>query len=314
MNSLPKPIAITSGDPNGIGPEIVLKSCCNTTFPLPVIIIGENKYFPNHPFSIIHHINEAAVPGCYFLNINSAELNTDPSFAYVRYAVAEASKGNLSAIVTAPISKHHWHLAQIPYAGHTDFLAQQAKVKEYAMCFWSDNLRVILFTIHQPLKTIFRKIKKTKIVSFLRFCQSALQLNFNQSFHFLIPGINPHAGENGILGSEEEQEIIPALNQLKGEIDFSGPYPPDVIFRKALTTKNSVVISWYHDQGLIPFKLLHFNTGVNLTLGLPFIRTSPDHGTAFDIAGKNTADPSSMRQAIELAVKLVNTRYSYTTK
>ncbi len=180
------------------------------------------------------------------------------------------------------------------------------------MFFWSENLKVSLFTIHIPLKKVFGAIKKREIKRFIRSLDRELQKWFNQKFTFLISGLNPHAGEEGFLGQEEIEEIIPALKSLEAEgerqsenrIHIEGPFPPDVVFLKAMGKKNTVVVSWYHDQGLIPFKLLNIHSGVNLTLGLPYIRTSPVHGTAYDIAGKNIANPSSMTAAIKLAEEL----------
>jgi 4-hydroxythreonine-4-phosphate dehydrogenase len=177
------------------------------------------------------------------------------------------------------------------------------------MFFWSGDLKVSLFTIHIPLKEIFKYIKKRKIIRFIRSLDQKLQNLFKQKFTFLISGLNPHAGEEGFLGREEIDEIIPALEALKEkkgeeEVKTAGPFPPDIVFLKAREIKDSVVLSWYHDQGLIPFKLLNIHAGVNMTLGLPYVRTSPDHGTAYDIAGKNIANPASMTAAIKLAEKL----------
>jgi 4-hydroxythreonine-4-phosphate dehydrogenase len=173
------------------------------------------------------------------------------------------------------------------------------------MFFWSESLKVALYTIHIPLKQIFQHIRGDEILRFIRFVDRELSRLFKKKFTFLVCGLNPHAGEDGFLGTEEKDIIIPAVRALKSEINIDGPYPPDTVFLKARDTKDSVVISWYHDQGLIAFKLLNFHSGVNMTLGLPYIRTAPDHGTAYDIAGKGIADPSSMEQAIRLAEYLL---------
>lgn len=232
------------------------------------------------------------------------KANSDPSFEFLKTGVDLALRNKVQALVTAPISKEKWLRAGINYRGHTEFLAKTAGISKYAMLFWSESLKVVLFTVHIPLKSIFNHIKQKRIVNFIHFVNSELIRLFSKRFTFLICGLNPHSGESGFIGDEEKSEIIPAIKALKTEIDIDGPFPPDVIFLKAKQKKDSIVISWYHDQGLIPFKLLNLHSGVNLTLGLPYIRTSPDHGTAYDIAGKGIANPSSMIEAIKLAEKL----------
>ncbi|MCP5046452.1 MAG: hypothetical protein GY940_04720 [bacterium] len=219
-----------------------------------------------------------------------------------------ALEKKIGGLVTAPISKEKWLRAGIPYKGHTELLAETAGVKNHAMFFWSQELKVALFTVHIPLKDVFQSIKREKIVPFIRFVESRLSRLFGRRFTILVSGLNPHAGENGFLGTEEAELIAPAIESLKPEMVIEGPYPPDIIFIKAREMENSVVISWYHDQGLIPFKLLNIHAGVNMTLGLPYIRTSPDHGTAYDIAGKGIANPSSMIESIRLAQELVSRR------
>ena len=173
------------------------------------------------------------------------------------------------------------------------------------MTFWSERLKVALFTTHIPLKAAIEKIKKENLINFFRNLHKNVSLILTENFSFLTAGLNPHAGENGLLGTEEEMEIIPAIKEAQREgINISGPYPPDVVFRKCLNKSDKISIALYHDQGCIPFKLESFESGVNVTLGLPFIRTSPDHGTAYDIAGKGKANPQSMIEAIKLAYAL----------
>ncbi|HLP47198.1 MAG TPA: 4-hydroxythreonine-4-phosphate dehydrogenase PdxA [Candidatus Kapabacteria bacterium] len=306
-----KRIAVTLGDPEGIGPEIVCKSLRGYTPNYPLVIIGSKEFYPDKTIPSISAVEEinGRDKGIFFYHINPGIDNTvnnsqppgDISFAYVQTGIRWALQNKIAALVTAPISKEKWLKAGIPYRGHTALLAQTARVKEHAMFFWSDDLKVALFSIHIPLKNIFDRIKKNEIIHFIRFLAGELSRLFAKDFTFLVSGLNPHAGENGFLGNEENDEIIPAIAVLKSEITIDGPFPPDVIFLKAKEMKDSVVISWYHDQGLIAFKLLNIHKGVNLTLGLPYIRTSPDHGTAYDIAGKGIADPSSMKEAIRLA-------------
>jgi 4-hydroxythreonine-4-phosphate dehydrogenase len=173
------------------------------------------------------------------------------------------------------------------------------------MAFWSEKLKVALFTHHLPLKSALRRVKKKQLQEFFAFIHRIFERGMPGKYDFLVAGLNPHAGEAGLLGREEEEEIIPAIrsSQKKG-LRISGPFPPDVVFRKALGQADKIVISLYHDQGLIAFKLVAFDTGVNVTLGMPYIRTSPDHGTAFDIAGKGIANPQSMIESIKLAYGL----------
>lgn len=276
-----------------------------------VVIIGHRRHYPDKKVKQVQHIEEVQDQGVYFYHIDS-KRGSELSFEFVKVGIDLALKKKVDALVTAPISKEKWLKAGIKYKGHTECLVKTAGIKDYSMFFWSENLKVSLFTIHVPLKKVFHTIKKKRIVSFIRFLDRELQRLFKKKFNFLISGLNPHAGEDGFLGKEEKCEIVPALEILKREgenqagskINILGPYPPDVVFLKARETKDSVVIAWYHDQGLIPFKLLNIHSGVNLTLGLPFIRTSPAHGTAYDIAGKNIANPSSMTAAIRLAEEL----------
>jgi 4-hydroxythreonine-4-phosphate dehydrogenase len=274
-----------------------------------VVILGDIAHYPDKSVKMISQPEEAQNLGVYFFNIDSHDLanakKRDPSFEYVQTAVGFALEKKVHALVTAPISKEKWLRAGVPFKGHTDLLAKTAKVKDYSMFFWSESLKVALYTIHIPLKEIFHHIHGDEIIRFIRFIDRELFRLFKKKFTFLVSGLNPHAGEDGFLGTEEKDVIIPAVRTLKSEMSIDGPYPPDTIFLKARDTKDSVVISWYHDQGLIAFKLLNFHSGVNMTLGLPYIRTAPDHGTAYDIAGKGIANPSSMEQAIRLAEYLV---------
>ena len=173
------------------------------------------------------------------------------------------------------------------------------------MSFWSNELKVILYTHHLPLKEAIKRIQKDRLLAFFYNLDLSLAKTPLKSCHLLVSGLNPHAGEKGTLGTEEETEIIPAIEQAqKKGLSISGPYPPDVVFRKAFNEPGKIVIALYHDQGCIPFKLESFHTGVNVTLGLPFFRTSPDHGTAFDISGKGIADSRSMEASIKLACEL----------
>jgi 4-hydroxythreonine-4-phosphate dehydrogenase len=294
------------GDPEGIGPEIIYKSLREYSPQCAVVILGQLDYYGDMPIQIISCIEEAGDKGIFFYNINPP-ASRDPSYEYVRTGIEWALGKNIQALVTAPISKEKWRRAGIAYNGHTQLLAETAGIKDHGMFFWSENLKAALFTVHIPLKDVFQYICRDKIIRFIRFVDSELTRLFKKKFTFLVSGLNPHAGEGGIMGTEETDTIIPAVDVLTSThgIDIHGPYPPDTIFLKAGDSKDSVVISWYHDQGLIAFKLLNIHAGVNMTLGLPYIRTAPDHGTAVDIAGKGIANPSSMKQAIQLAEYLL---------
>jgi 4-hydroxythreonine-4-phosphate dehydrogenase len=270
-----------------------------------ILVIGDRRDYGLQEISLVSDIHEIQKPGIYFFDVPPGSYKGDASYQYVRIAIDWALKKEIHAIVTAPISKEKWLQSGVHYKGHTDLLAETAGVRQHCMFFWSNDLKVALFTVHIPLKDVFQHIKKEKIVPFIRFVYQELQRLMGRSFKILVSGLNPHAGESGYLGDEEVLEIIPAIETLKPEMDIQGPFPPDVIFIKARETKDSVVISWYHDQGLIAFKLLNIHAGVNMTLGLPYIRTSPDHGTAYDIAGKGIANPNSLKEAIFLAEELL---------
>lgn len=272
-----------------------------------LVVIGQSIESAGRNARLITHVDQIQENGIYFYLVTESQIHTygDPSFTYMKLATDWALQGKIHGLVTGPISKDKWIRAGIRYNGHTDMLARVTGVRNHCMFFWSKDMKVALFTIHIPLKDVFRHIEKDKIVFFIRFVDSELRRLFKKRFTFLVSGLNPHAGENGLMGTEELEAIIPAIDELKSDTPIMGPFPPDTIFINARETRDSVVISFYHDQGLIAFKLLNIHSGVNMTLGLPFIRTSPDHGTAYDIAGKGTANPSSMRQAIALAQYLV---------
>jgi len=225
------------------------------------------------------------------------------SFRYFEEAVKQVKEGRISALVTAPISKQAWSLGDSHWAGHTEYLSQM--YPRVIMSFWSERLKVALFSHHVSLKKALERIERNALFHFFLRLYDSLPTQDSDRFQFLVAGLNPHAGEQSLMGSEEDSEIAPAVKdaQEKG-IPIQGPFPPDVVFRMARNQNQTIVIALYHDQGLIPFKLESFEDGVNVSLGLPFVRTSPDHGTAFDIAGKGKANPKSMIEAIKLAYKL----------
>jgi 4-hydroxythreonine-4-phosphate dehydrogenase len=315
--TLPK-IGITLGDPGGIGPEVTLKSLSSYSSPprAQYVLFGSKSVvdterealdldyeIPNDSISL----HEAGLTSDPFERGRPTSSSGTASFRYFEQAVREATRGNLHAIVTAPISKQAWNLAGIPWAGHTQFLSRS--FPGAIMFFWSDVLKVALFTHHLPLRKAIKKITEESLLGFILQLDENMNKIPSHKFRFLVSGLNPHAGEQGLMGTEESEKILPAIKkaQKKG-VPISGPFPPDVVFRHGLNKPDIIVIALYHDQGLIPFKLQAFDRGVNVTLGLPFARTSPDHGTAFDIAGKGIADPKSMIEAISLAHRFVSAR------
>jgi len=224
---------------------------------------------------------------------------------YIRKAAEFALSKQVDGIVTAPISKEALKMAGLKWLGHTEMLADLARTRDYAMMLVGGPLRVILVTIHTALKNVPDLITRQRIVKTLRLAQRACDMLIIKKPKIAVAGLNPHAGEAGIFGDEEIRIIIPAIRQAMNEgIPVFGPYPPDTIFHKAYKGEVDIIVCMYHDQGLIPLKMIAFDKGVNVTVGLPFIRTSPDHGTAYDIAWKGKANPSSMIEAIRLAIKL----------
>jgi 4-hydroxythreonine-4-phosphate dehydrogenase len=300
-----KVIAVTLGDPQGIGPEIIQKSLAAYSPVCALVIVGSRCFFPDAAIPDIKSIAGMKAGEVAFLDVGSDSVREDISFTFVKTAVDLALSGKVQAVVTAPINKNKWLRSGLPYRGHTDYFTTVARNGPPAMFFWSEPLKVALFTHHIPLRAVFAQLSRGKITTFVRLVNSELRRLFAHEFNYLFSGLNPHAGENGYLGKEEDDVLIPALKELQAQMSIVGIFPPDVVFAKARTMKDAVVIAWTHDQGLIPFKLLHDGSGVQLTLGLPFIRTSPVHGTAYDIAGKGIADHASMLAALRLAESLL---------
>jgi 4-hydroxythreonine-4-phosphate dehydrogenase len=319
-------IGITLGDPGGVGPEIVLKAFAGEYAlpPAEYVLFGSERVlraeeksvgirFDFAPAGVRKRVSsgtlslhELSVSPRTLKKGNLGAANGLASWRYFEAAVDEARKGQLQAVVTGPISKKAWALAGIRWKGHTDYLS--GLYPEAIMAFWSKPLKVALLSHHLPLRAVLRQVKRENLVRFFRGLDRSLKKVRPGGFEFLVAGLNPHAGEDGLLGREEIEEVSPAVKKARREgIRISGPFPPDVVFRMALGRKDRVVIALYHDQGLIPFKLEAFETGVNVSLGLPFVRTSPDHGTAFDIAGRNSASPASLVEAIKLAVAFSRT-------
>lgn len=312
MSKKPR-IGLTMGDPNGISPEIVVKALSSNEVAgvCSPIVYGSGD------------VLEAAAgltglkPGCPIYDpsgFTAADLKPcrvdrkagEASLSYIREAVKAAMSGEIDAIVTAPISKESTHLAGSPFPGHTEMLKELTGADEAVMMFEGGSFRVVLVTIHTALRNVPDLITKESVLSVVKITHRALVDKFRiPQPKIAVCGLNPHAGESGAFGDEEIVHIAPAVAEArKLGIGITGPLPADTLFYYANQGKWDAVVAMYHDQGLIPFKMLSFNIGVNLTLGLPIIRTSPDHGTAFNIAWKGVADPSSMIAAVKVASRL----------
>ncbi len=321
-------IGITMGDPVGLGPEIILLALCNPAIyeVCKPLVLGDLRILTAAK-QCTHsnlHIESVKDPDSGTYNFGSIDVlnlsEIDPNkiswgnptvqtgkamIHYIQVATDLAIQRRIAAMVTCPINKTAMQLAGFPYNGHTELLAERTKSDNYAMMFAGDRLRVVLATIHVPLRDVPSILSKQKILLTIKLTWQTLRERFGiKTPRIAVAGLNPHAGEGGMFGNEEKDIITPAIAQARNEgIDVIGPEPPDTLFYHAAKGHYDVVVSMYHDQGLIPFKLMHFNNGVNITIGLPIIRTSVDHGTAYDIAGTGTADPGSLIAAINMAVQ-----------
>ncbi|MFA7579849.1 4-hydroxythreonine-4-phosphate dehydrogenase PdxA [Castellaniella sp.] len=227
------------------------------------------------------------------------------AYEYLCHAIDDAQAGRLRALVTAPLNKEAMQLAGLKFPGHTEILAQRSGTSRYAMMLANDELRVLLVTIHIPLARVPEAISQGAELDAMRLAHLACLQSGVAAPRIAVAGLNPHAGENGAFGTEEIRIIEPAIAQARAEgLDVSGPWPGDTVFMRARQGEFDIVVAQYHDQGLIPVKYLGLDTGVNVTVGLPFVRTSVDHGTAFDIAGKGVAQADSLAAAIRMALQM----------
>lgn len=314
-------VGVTAGDPGGIGPEVAVKSLSRpdglppasyVLFAPASVVEAEERLLGVRLGARPWDPGRAPERGVFLADLPApvrppetgriTAANGEISFRAFEAAVAGARDGRLDAVVTAPISKAAWAAAGLPFLGHTDYLARF--YPGAVMTFWSDRLKVALLSHHRPLLDAVSAVRKDALLGLFRNLHAALGRLPGGPYRLLAAGLNPHAGEEGYLGREEIDEVRPAVEAAAAEgIPVTGPYPPDTVFLKARGERDAVVVALYHDQGLIAFKLEAFATGVNATLGLPFPRTSPDHGTAFDIAGKGVADARSMEEAVRLAAE-----------
>jgi 4-hydroxythreonine-4-phosphate dehydrogenase len=325
-------IGITMGDPSGIGPEIIItalsddnifRSCRPVVFGDPGALSDYLKYSEGIS------INEITAPEIASGNPGRIDVfclsrlqredripgkpTVDGAKAMVGYiltAVDKALDGTISAMVTCPINKELMNRAGYHFEGHTQLISSRTKTKDYVMMLAGDKLRVTLVTIHCALRDVPAALNEDKIMKTISMTSDSLKNDFGlKDPRIAVAALNPHAGESGMFGTEEEEIIKPAMKKAADAgINVTGPFPADTLYPKAASGQFDAVVNMYHDQGLIPLKLLHFSDGVNVTLGLPIIRTSVDHGTAYDISGKGMADPSSLKAAIKMAVNIAGNR------
>jgi 4-hydroxythreonine-4-phosphate dehydrogenase len=331
---IPK-IGITLGDVNGIGPEVILKALATqrvNKICIP-IIYGSGKHLskykqfldiPNWQYTVVNEAKHAVQKNSNLINCLKGEyfeiefgkknpLSGQLAFESLKKATTDLKSGQIDALVTAPISKENIQSPDFNFPGHTEYLAQAFENDQVLMFMISENLRIGVVTGHIALSELKLKLTKELISSKLSIMINSLKIDFGiQKPKVAVLGVNPHAGEGGLLGKDENEVITPVIEDFKrkGHV-VMGPFPTDGFFANGLFSKFDGILAMYHDQGLTPFKMMAFETGVNFTAGLMGIRTSPDHGTAFDIAGKNQADATSMLHAIYAAVDIAKRRKEF---
>lgn len=321
-------LGITMGCPAGVGPDVILKAEeVLRSLGVPVVVLGDAKVLSERAkilglrpsLRVISSPREAR-PGSLNLlplselSVSAGRPTPQGSLAMVRYikeGVRLCLSGELSALVTAPISKEGLAAAGEPFPGHTEMLAALTGARDYAMAFYGERLRVALVTTHLSLREAVASLSVEGILRVARLAYDFLAQDLGLARPRLaLAALNPHAGEGGLFGQEEREILEPAVTKARGlGIPLEGPFPADSLFFRAARGEFDLVVALYHDQGLIPFKLLHFRDGVNVTLGLPIVRTSVDHGTAYDVAGTGKADPGSLIAAVHLALRMARHRY-----
>ncbi|MCK5217939.1 4-hydroxythreonine-4-phosphate dehydrogenase PdxA [bacterium] len=345
QNKANKPrLVISMGDPAGIGPEVIIKAlqdkklaariqplvigdpevmkraakiCRSKIRIFPVKEVAEADFKPgilsvwniSHPFFRERgQYKEIIIPRGGIMPGKWSPYTGKVSYIAVEYATKFVLDQKADAIVTAPICKQAWHAAGVFFSGHTEVIGRLTKTKDFAMMFMDGKFRLVLVTIHEPLAQVPKLITRQRIIKITHIAAKELQERFNiKQPRIAVAGLNPHAGEAGIIGQEEIREIIPAIQDLahNRRFEITGPYSPDALFINDKKRLFDLIVCMYHDQGLIPFKMAAIHRGVNVTAGLPIIRTSPDHGTAFDLAGKGRAQAGSMSAALSLAADMV---------
>lgn len=336
-------IAITMGDPAGVGPEIIVKALSHVEVYqncVPVVIgdaaaLIDAVKFCNLPIELREITDVSEAKGEFgnidFINLgliqaggweykkNSKKCG-EASFQYVVHGIKQALEDKVQAVVTAPINKESIHMAGYPYSGHTEIFAEYTKTKDFAMLLASKSLHVIHVSTHCSLRDACDRVKKDRVLKVIRLAQDGMRQLGYESPKIAVAGLNPHCSENGLFGTEEEQEIVPAIEAARNEgINVEGPESPDTVFVKCQAGQYDIVVAMYHDQGHIPLKLSGFEydlqedkyrsvSGINCTIGLPIVRTSVDHGTAFGKAGEGRANEESMLDAIYAGVQMAEFR------
>lgn len=321
-------VAITMGDPAGIGPEIIIKSLAEGELSgLPAVVVGcastlrrvlDLNITPSAELRVLTSVSDAQfAPGV--INVIDEPLAEpaqlvpgqvqaaagDLAYRCVKRATELAMAGEVQAIATAPLNKEALHSAGHIYPGHTELLAKLTNSKDYAMVLYTDRLKVIHVTTHIALRKFLDTLGRERIETVIGMADTFLRRVGFENPRIAVAGVNPHAGENGLFGDEEIKIVAPSVEAMKAKgLNVAGPCPPDTVFLQCYEGQYDIVVAMYHDQGHIPLKLLGFYDGVNITAGLPFIRTSADHGTAFDIAWTGKAKSESMAISIQLAMQL----------
>lgn len=333
MNQAKPLIGISCGDINGIGTEVIIKTfadhrileqCTPVIFASGKLINFYRKAFPEihfnyqiiKDFSRVHQ-KQINLFSCWEeeVSINPGQLNETGGKYAIQSLVAatQALKdGHIQGLVTAPLNKKNVQSAQFNYTGHTPFLKDMAGVNDVLMILYAHNLKVALVTEHIPVKEVSKYITRENLLSKLNLLHHCLRKDFGvDKPKIAVLGLNPHAGDEGLIGKEEEEIIKPVIKEAKNNMLVFGPYSADAFFARNSYTQFDAVLAMYHDQGLIPLKSIAGGEGVNYTAGLPFVRTSPDHGTAFDIAGKNIADPTSFINAVFECIDIIQRRNEF---
>lgn len=327
-------IGITHGDINGIGYEVIMKSLSDQRIMenATVIVYGSPKVaafhrkaidLPNFNFNLIKTAEEAASKKANIINCVDPNIRVEAgtetveageaSFLALKMAVADLKENKIDVLVTAPINKHNIHSDSFNFPGHTEYLAKEFGDDNALMFLVSPNFKIGVLSGHVPLAQAVKYVTVDNILSKLRLMNASLIQDFGiRKPRIAVLGLNPHSGDKGLIGTEETEFIVPAINKAREEnIMALGAYPPDGFFASNNFLKFDAILAMYHDQGLIPFKALFFEEGVNFTAGLPIVRTSPAHGTAYDLVGKNEANENSFRQAIYMAIDIFNKRREY---
>lgn len=330
LHSLSTPLALTMGCPVGIGPEIIMRYFSHPDGPFQgkMVVVGDidilrgvsralGMSLPVIAWSPEEKIKPGTIPVYSVSNLTYDEnrwgkpdIETGKVMGqYIEQGVQLVQKGQAAALVTCPICKYSFHLAGYPFPGHTEMLASLTGSQNYRMMMAGEKLRVVLVTIHEALEKVPSLLNQSSIIDCITMTMNTLKRDFGlHNPKVAVAALNPHGGEGSMFGDQEERIISPAIQTCQYLGDVSGPWPPDTVFYQAASGQYDAVVAMYHDQGLIPFKLLHFENGVNVTLGLPLVRTSVDHGTAYDIAGRWQADEKSLGAAVSMAADIVTNR------